>query len=213
MFIFFSSQECHRSLDTGEDHLVKPPSTPTCRFEAQDVDFMKHPTNLIKGKSMPSLRWIYLPITRKISQWQVRFLKKYILIFNNITTIFKIDVYQKIQWCGVKHMNVHTITYSITNIFSKKMYNFIYQLCCGMTKTSTYSHNKIIILSFKCCRQFSLNVVSFYMYYPLLPVAWLPSCRQPEGKKTFILFYIYVMRFFSTIDFALACFFSLQNII
>ncbi|EFN85740.1 Uncharacterized protein KIAA1843 [Harpegnathos saltator] len=51
-------QECHRSLDTGDDHLTRQASTCSKIFEAKDVDHMKHPTNLIKGKSMPSLRYI-----------------------------------------------------------------------------------------------------------------------------------------------------------
>lgn len=51
------SQDSHRSLDTGDDHLSRPTSTTSKIFEAKDVDYMKHPTNLIKGKSMPSLRY------------------------------------------------------------------------------------------------------------------------------------------------------------
>lgn len=52
-------QERHTSLDTGEDHLTaRPTSVPSSSkiFEAKDIDYMKHPSNLIKGKSMPSLR-------------------------------------------------------------------------------------------------------------------------------------------------------------
>ncbi|EGI65756.1 Protein unc-80-like protein, partial [Acromyrmex echinatior] len=51
-------QERHTSLDTGEDHLTatRPTSASSKIFEAKDIDYMKHPTNLIKGKSMPSLR-------------------------------------------------------------------------------------------------------------------------------------------------------------
>ncbi|KYN10340.1 Protein unc-80 like protein, partial [Trachymyrmex cornetzi] len=50
-------QERHTSLDTGEDHLAatRPTSASSKIFEAKDIDYMKHPTNLIKGKSMPSL--------------------------------------------------------------------------------------------------------------------------------------------------------------
>ncbi|KAF3422952.1 hypothetical protein E2986_11048 [Frieseomelitta varia] len=50
-------QDSRRSLDTGDETLTKPPSTTSKIFEAKDVDHMKHPTNLIKGKSMPSLRY------------------------------------------------------------------------------------------------------------------------------------------------------------
>ncbi|CAH1118757.1 unnamed protein product, partial [Phaedon cochleariae] len=42
--------ECHRSLDTGESHLSRPQSTLSKIFEP--------PTNLVKGKSMPSLSCI-----------------------------------------------------------------------------------------------------------------------------------------------------------
>ncbi|XP_020299995.1 protein unc-80 homolog isoform X4 [Pseudomyrmex gracilis] len=49
-------QECRRSLDTGDDYLVPRPTSASSKiFEAKDVDHMKHPTNLIKGTSMPSL--------------------------------------------------------------------------------------------------------------------------------------------------------------
>lgn len=51
---FCQEQECHRSLDTGDDHLTRPTSSRI--FEARDVDQMQYPSNLIKGKSMPSLR-------------------------------------------------------------------------------------------------------------------------------------------------------------
>ncbi|XP_046830154.1 protein unc-80 homolog isoform X11 [Vespa crabro] len=56
-------QECHRSLDTGDDHLTRPTSTSSKIFEAKDVDHIKHPTNLIKGKSMPSLSCLINELT------------------------------------------------------------------------------------------------------------------------------------------------------
>ncbi|XP_014469276.1 PREDICTED: protein unc-80 homolog isoform X4 [Dinoponera quadriceps] len=56
-------QECHRSLDTGDDHLMRQASTSSKIFEAKDVDYMKHPTNLIKGKSMPSLSCLINELT------------------------------------------------------------------------------------------------------------------------------------------------------
>ncbi|XP_035727921.1 protein unc-80 homolog isoform X2 [Vespa mandarinia] len=56
-------QECHRSLDTGDDHLTRPISTSSKIFEAKDVDHIKHPTNLIKGKSMPSLSCLINELT------------------------------------------------------------------------------------------------------------------------------------------------------
>ncbi|XP_032667267.1 protein unc-80 homolog isoform X7 [Odontomachus brunneus] len=56
-------QECHRSLDTGDDHLTQQTSTCSKTFEAKDVDYMKHPTNLIKGKSMPSLSCLINELT------------------------------------------------------------------------------------------------------------------------------------------------------
>nr|CAH7758097.1 unnamed protein product [Callosobruchus chinensis] len=52
------SQECHRSLDTGDDNLSKPPSPIAKIFEP--------PSNLVKGKSMPSLRSV------EESHWECR---------------------------------------------------------------------------------------------------------------------------------------------
>ncbi|XP_058795328.1 protein unc-80 homolog isoform X2 [Phymastichus coffea] len=51
-------QECHRSLDAGEQRLTRQPSVCSKIFDAKDPDFIEHPSNLIKGKSMPSLRYI-----------------------------------------------------------------------------------------------------------------------------------------------------------
>ncbi|XP_025991096.1 protein unc-80 homolog isoform X8 [Solenopsis invicta] len=59
-------QERHTSLDTGEDHLTaRPTSVPSSSkiFEAKDIDYMKHPSNLIKGKSMPSLSCLINELT------------------------------------------------------------------------------------------------------------------------------------------------------
>jgi hypothetical protein len=50
-------QECHRSLDTGEGCLTRQPSISSKIFDSRDSDYIEHPTNLIKGKSMPSLRY------------------------------------------------------------------------------------------------------------------------------------------------------------
>nr|CAD7425391.1 unnamed protein product [Timema monikensis] len=49
-------QEYHRSLDTGEEHLSRPSSAFAKIFETKsEQDKIKHPSNLVKGKSMPSL--------------------------------------------------------------------------------------------------------------------------------------------------------------
>ncbi|XP_070172138.1 protein unc-80 homolog isoform X4 [Polyergus mexicanus] len=77
-------QECHRSLDTGDDHLTRRTSTSSKIFEAKDVDYMKHPTNLIKGKSMPSLR--YVGDTR-IERKQSRFYSQSYTAPNPIITV------------------------------------------------------------------------------------------------------------------------------
>ncbi|EFN65650.1 Uncharacterized protein KIAA1843 [Camponotus floridanus] len=77
-------QECHRSLDTGDDHLTRQASTSSKIFEAKDVDYMKHPTNLIKGKSMPSLR--YIGDTR-IERKQSRFYSQSYTAPNPIITV------------------------------------------------------------------------------------------------------------------------------
>ncbi|KAG7191052.1 hypothetical protein KM043_007098 [Ampulex compressa] len=77
-------QECHRSLDTGDDHLTRPTSTLSKIFEAKDVDHIKHPTNLIKGKSMPSLR--YIGDTR-IERKQSRFYSQSYTAPNPIITV------------------------------------------------------------------------------------------------------------------------------
>ncbi|XP_043793963.1 protein unc-80 homolog isoform X2 [Apis laboriosa] len=77
-------QESHRSLDTGDDNLTRPTSTMSKIFEAKDVDHMKHPTNLIKGKSMPSLR--YIGDTR-IERKQSRFYSQSYTAPNPIITV------------------------------------------------------------------------------------------------------------------------------
>lgn len=45
----FLLQEYHRSLDTGDEHLSRPNSSMSKMFGPI-------PSNLVKGKSMPSLR-------------------------------------------------------------------------------------------------------------------------------------------------------------
>ncbi|XP_026299994.1 protein unc-80 homolog isoform X5 [Apis mellifera] len=77
-------QDSHRSLDTGDDNLTRPTSTMSKIFEAKDVDHMKHPTNLIKGKSMPSLR--YVGDTR-IERKQSRFYSQSYTAPNPIITV------------------------------------------------------------------------------------------------------------------------------
>ncbi|XP_034937651.1 protein unc-80 homolog isoform X5 [Chelonus insularis] len=56
-------QECHRSLDTGDDQLTRPTPTSSQTFDARDVDRMAYPSNLIKGKSMPSLSCLINELT------------------------------------------------------------------------------------------------------------------------------------------------------
>ncbi|XP_066993860.2 protein unc-80 homolog [Anabrus simplex] len=52
-------QEYHRSLDTGDDHLSRPCSAFAKIFEGKsEQDKSKHAATLVKGKSMPSLRYI-----------------------------------------------------------------------------------------------------------------------------------------------------------
>ncbi|XP_069694360.1 protein unc-80 homolog isoform X2 [Periplaneta americana] len=52
----FYGQEYHRSLDTGDEHLSRPCSAFAKIFETKcDQDKSKHSSNLVKGKSMPSL--------------------------------------------------------------------------------------------------------------------------------------------------------------
>ncbi|XP_031838286.1 unc80, NALCN channel complex subunit isoform X4 [Nomia melanderi] len=77
-------QDTHRSLDTGDDHLTRPTSTASKIFEAKDVDHIKHPTNLVKGKSMPSLR--YIGDTR-IERKQSRFYSQSYTAPNPIITV------------------------------------------------------------------------------------------------------------------------------
>lgn len=69
----FCYQESHRSLDTGDNHLTRPTSITSKIFEAKDVDHMKHPTNLIKGKSMPSLRYVFTS-SKRINHIQRHFI-------------------------------------------------------------------------------------------------------------------------------------------
>ena len=53
-FVFFLEQEYHRSLDTGD---TRPCSAFAKIFEPKyDPEKSKHSSNLVKGKSMPSLR-------------------------------------------------------------------------------------------------------------------------------------------------------------
>ncbi|XP_076677709.1 unc80, NALCN channel complex subunit isoform X4 [Andrena cerasifolii] len=78
------AEDSHRSLDTGDDHLTRPTSTTSKIFEAKDVSHMKHPTNLIKGKSMPSLR--YIGDTR-IERKQSRFYSQSYTTPNPIITV------------------------------------------------------------------------------------------------------------------------------
>ncbi|XP_067205239.1 protein unc-80 homolog isoform X2 [Linepithema humile] len=90
-------QECHRSLDTGDDHLTnvtRPTSTSSKIFEAKDVDHIKHPTNLIKGKSMPSLSCLINELTAggymgdtRIERKQSRFYSQSYTAPNPIITV------------------------------------------------------------------------------------------------------------------------------
>ncbi|XP_029661672.1 protein unc-80 homolog [Formica exsecta] len=87
-------QECHRSLDTGDDHLTRRTSTSSKIFEAKDVDYMKHPTNLIKGKSMPSLSCLINELTAggyvgdtRIERKQSRFYSQSYTAPNPIITV------------------------------------------------------------------------------------------------------------------------------
>ncbi|XP_046393341.1 protein unc-80 homolog [Ischnura elegans] len=50
-------QDCHHSLDTGDEHLSRPCSALAKIFEpkADQCERVKPPSNLVKGKSMPSL--------------------------------------------------------------------------------------------------------------------------------------------------------------
>ncbi|XP_071635615.1 protein unc-80 homolog isoform X3 [Temnothorax longispinosus] len=88
-------QERHTSLDTGEDHLTSRRTSASSKiFEAKDIDYMKHPTNLIKGKSMPSLSCLineltaggYLGDTR-IERKQSRFYSQSYTAPNPIITV------------------------------------------------------------------------------------------------------------------------------
>ncbi|CAK9824157.1 Protein unc-80 homolog [Anthophora retusa] len=87
-------QDSHRSLDTGDDHLTRPTSTTSKIFEAKDVDHMKHPTNLIKGKSMPSLSCLINELTAggyigdtRIERKQSRFYSQSYTAPNPIITV------------------------------------------------------------------------------------------------------------------------------
>ncbi|XP_043466068.1 protein unc-80 homolog isoform X3 [Leptopilina heterotoma] len=55
--------ECHRSLDTADELLTRQGSTYSKIFEAKDVDHIHFPTNLVKGKSMPSLSCLINELT------------------------------------------------------------------------------------------------------------------------------------------------------
>jgi hypothetical protein len=53
----YCSQEYHHSLDTGDEHLSRPCSAFAKIFEPKsDQDKATLSSNLVKGKSMPSLR-------------------------------------------------------------------------------------------------------------------------------------------------------------
>ncbi|XP_061939228.1 protein unc-80 homolog isoform X3 [Apis cerana] len=87
-------QDSHRSLDTGDDNLTRPTSTMSKIFEAKDVDHMKHPTNLIKGKSMPSLSCLINELTAggyvgdtRIERKQSRFYSQSYTAPNPIITV------------------------------------------------------------------------------------------------------------------------------
>ncbi|XP_046741954.1 protein unc-80 homolog isoform X2 [Diprion similis] len=90
----FFEQECHRSLDTGDDHLTRPASTFSKIFDAKDVDRIKHPTNLIKGKSMPSLSCLIDELTAggyigdtRVERKQGRFYSQSYAVPNPIITV------------------------------------------------------------------------------------------------------------------------------
>ncbi|XP_076221497.1 unc80, NALCN channel complex subunit isoform X7 [Nomia melanderi] len=87
-------QDTHRSLDTGDDHLTRPTSTASKIFEAKDVDHIKHPTNLVKGKSMPSLSCLINELTAggyigdtRIERKQSRFYSQSYTAPNPIITV------------------------------------------------------------------------------------------------------------------------------
>ncbi|XP_015178627.1 PREDICTED: protein unc-80 homolog isoform X2 [Polistes dominula] len=87
-------QDSHRSLDTGDDQLTRPTSTSSKIFEAKDVDRMKHPTNLVKGKSMPSLSCLINELTAggyigdtRIERKQSRFYSQSYTAPNPIITV------------------------------------------------------------------------------------------------------------------------------
>lgn len=111
VFFFKPSQECHRSLDTGDDHLTRQNSTSSKIFDAKDIDYMKHPTNLIKGKSMPSLRYVcycfflFLSVlcTKFIIIHTIYFSIKLVLNFCIINLIFRsICTKKKRKWSFTK---------------------------------------------------------------------------------------------------------------
>ncbi|XP_011502192.1 PREDICTED: protein unc-80 homolog [Ceratosolen solmsi marchali] len=77
-------QEYHRSLDTGEGSLTRQPSISSKSFDARDPDYIEHPTNLIKGKSMPSLRYIG---DTKVERKQSRFYSQSSAVPNPIITV------------------------------------------------------------------------------------------------------------------------------
>ncbi|XP_021940294.1 protein unc-80 homolog isoform X4 [Zootermopsis nevadensis] len=65
----FYGQDYHRSLDTGDEHLSRPCSAFAKIFEPKsDLDKAKHSSNLVKGKSMPSLRYIGEVHSEKVKQ-------------------------------------------------------------------------------------------------------------------------------------------------
>ncbi|XP_044582761.1 protein unc-80 homolog isoform X12 [Cotesia glomerata] len=87
-------QECHRSLDTGDDHLTRPTSTSSRIFDHRDIDQMLYPSNLIKGKSMPSLSCLINELTAggyvgdtKVERKQSRFYSQSCAAPNPIITV------------------------------------------------------------------------------------------------------------------------------
>ncbi|XP_074114400.1 unc80, NALCN channel complex subunit isoform X13 [Cotesia typhae] len=87
-------QECHRSLDTGDDHLTRPTSTSSRIFDHRDIDQMLYPSNLIKGKSMPSLSCLINELTAggyagdtKVERKQSRFYSQSCTAPNPIITV------------------------------------------------------------------------------------------------------------------------------
>ncbi|CAB0043579.1 unnamed protein product [Trichogramma brassicae] len=79
-----TSEDSHRSLDTGEEQLSRQPSISSRIFDAKEGDFLEHSSNLLKGKSMPSLRYIGEP---KVERKQSRFYSNSCAAPNPIITV------------------------------------------------------------------------------------------------------------------------------